>query len=451
LDDCQTPLLTSGTDNTAVEHLRRGGTGSKEMKGGAVISLFSGALGLDLGLEQAGFRVRVAVESNKFAAETIRKNRPDIVVLEKDIRDLTTKEILDAARLKPGEAAVVTGGPSCATFSTVGQRESLTDPRGGLFREFLRVVREAKPRYFVMENVRGILSAAVKHRPLAKRGPGYPALDPEERLGSALKIILEDLVRLRYRAVYKLLNTADFGVPQVRHRVVFVGSRDGEAVALPVPTHTPAEWVTLEDALADLDNTAAEYTTLPKGKAKYLKLVPPGGNWRDLPLRFQKAALGRAFDSWGGRNGFCRRLAWDRPSPALTTRPDSKATILCHPDELRPLSVQEYARIQQFPEDWEFAGGAPQKYKMIGNAVPLGLGKAVGEVLAGLMRKRSKVRLDRAVVCVDEELAARIAHRREVILNPPRMRRHQSLSAARRWSARSRSGSASSTPQSRRR
>ncbi len=412
------------------------------MKGGAVISLFSGALGLDLGLERAGFQIRVAVECNKFAAETIRKNRPDIVVLEKDIREVTTKEVLDAAGLKPGEPAVVTGGPSCATFSTVGQRGSLADPRGGLFREFVRVVREAKPRFFVMENVRGILSAAVKHRPLAKRGPGYPPLESEERLGSALKVILGALGRLDYRVVYNLLNTADYGVPQLRQRVVFIGSRHGEDVRLPEPTHGSDEWVTLETALEGLDEADPEYTTLPKGKAKFLKLVPAGGNWRDLPPKLQKAALGRAYDSWGGRNGFCRRLAWDRPSPALTTRPDSKATVLCHPDELRPLSVREYARIQQFPEHWQFAGGVPQKYKMIGNAVPLGLGKAVGDVLAAVMRKRSKTVLERKLVCVDEGLAARIAQRREVILNPPRMRCHQSLAAARRWSARSRTPAA---------
>jgi DNA (cytosine-5)-methyltransferase 1 len=412
------------------------------MSRGAIISLFSGGLGLDLGLERVGFRVRVAVENNKFAAETIRRNRPDIVLIEKDVRDVTTNEILDAAGLKPGEAAVVTGGPSCATFSTVGQRGSLADPRGGLFREFVRVVREAKPRFFIMENVRGILSAAVKHRPLAKRGPGYPPLGPEERLGSALKLILRALGRLDYRVVYDLLNTADYGVPQLRHRVVFIGSRDGEDVRLPKPTHGPANWVTLREALAGLHDDTPEYTALPKGKAKFLKFVPAGGNWRDLPRKLQRAALGRAYDSWGGRNGFCRRLAWDRPSPALTTRPDSKATVLCHPDELRPLTVREYARIQQFPEEWEFAGGVPQKYKMIGNAVPLGLGKALGGVLAALMRKRSKAALARKLVCADEVLAARIAQRREVILNPPRMRRHQSLAAARRWNARSRAPAA---------
>ena len=407
------------------------------MRERAIISLFSGALGLDLGLERAGFRIKVAVESNRFAAETIRRNRPDIVVLEEDIRKLSTKEILHAAGLKVGEAAIVTGGPSCQSFSTAGSRGSLTDPRGGLFREFLRVVRQAQPRFFVMENVRGILSAAILHRPLAKRGPGFPPLKPDEFLGSALQVILKELGRLDYRVVYDLLNAACFGVPQVRHRVIFLGSRDGEDVQLPRPTHSESQWVTLRKALKGLDDSAPEFVTIPSGKAKYLKLVPPGGNWRSLPERLQKKALGKAYDSWGGRNGFFRRLSWERPSPALTTRPDSKATILGHPYELRPLSVREYARLQQFPDDWIFAGGTPQKYKMIGNAVPLGLGEAVGRALVSLMRKRKPLELGLEVICADPMLAQRIVERRKVILNPPRMRKTTDIGAARRWIARS--------------
>ncbi|MFP2925150.1 DNA cytosine methyltransferase [Pyxidicoccus sp. 3LG] len=403
----------------------------------AVISLFSGTLGLDLGLERAGFKVKVAVEYNRFAAETIKLNRPDIALLQRDIRELSTKEILDSAGLKVGEPAVITGGPSCQTFSTAGQRKSLTDPRGGLFREFLRVVREARPRFFVMENVRGILSAAVKHRPLARRGPGYPPLEPDELLGSALQVILKELRGLRYRIVYGVVNAADYGVPQTRERVIFIGSRDGEDVHLPKPTHSGGEWVSLRRALADLVDKAPEVSTIPSGKAKFLKLVPPGGNWRNLPKDLQKEALGRAYDSWGGRNGFCRRLSWEKPSPALTTRPDSKATMLCHPTELRPLSVREYARLQQFPDDWQFAGGTPQKYKMVGNAVPLGLGEAVGKVLATLLRKRKTNRLKAGVICASEELAERIKNRRRTILNPARMRRYKSVEAAQRWLDRS--------------
>jgi len=405
-----------------------------------VVSLFSGALGLDLGLEQAGFKVAVAVESNPFAAETIRLNRKDIHVIQKDIRKVTAKEILKAAGVGRSEIALVTGGPSCQSFSTAGGRESLGDPRGGLFREFLRLVRALQPRFFVLENVRGILSAAVRHRPLAKRGPGYPPLAPDERLGSALEVVLRSLRRTRYRVVFDLLNTADYGVPQVRHRVVFLGSRDGEDIALPSPTHSAANWVTLRAALKDLNEERPEFTNIPPGKANYLRFVPAGGNWKNLPPGLQRKALGRAFVSWGGRSGFCRRLNWDAPAPALTTRPDSKATMLCHPDQLRPLSVGEYAHLQQFPSNWKFDGGTPQKYKMIGNAVPVGLGLVIGRaLLATSEAPRAALLKERTVECAPG-LAARLRARPHTVLNPQRMRpkTHRSLSEARQWMAESR-------------
>ena len=140
----------------------------------SVISLFSGSLGLDLGLEQAGFRIRVAVECNRHAVNTIKRNRPDIPVIAAPIEEVSTEEILSTAGLDQGEPVVVTGGPSCQAFSTVGQRGSFEDPRGTMFHHFMRVVRESQPRFFVMENVRGVLSAALKHRPLRERGPGFP-------------------------------------------------------------------------------------------------------------------------------------------------------------------------------------------------------------------------------------------------------------------------------------
>jgi len=398
-------------------------------------------MGLDLGLEKAGFRARVAVECDRFAAETIRCNRPEITVLQRRIEDVSTEEILEAAGLEPGEAALVTGGPSCQAFSTAGQRGSISDPRGILFQEFLRVVREARPRFFVMENVKGVLSAAIKHRPLIQRGPGHPQLDEEEQLGSALIQILRALRKTGYFIVFDLLNSADFGVPQTRERVLFIGSRDGEPIWTPSPTHSSdganglARWVTLRQALAGLHEKKHEYCQLPPSKKKWIEMVPPGGNWRDLPLHLQQEALGAAFVSWGGRSGFCRRLAWDRPSPALTTRPDSKATMLAHPEELRPLSVEEYARIQQFPESWILSGGIPQKYKQLGNAVPVGLGAAVGFLLRAVMRKRKRVRLKRngMIICADSSRIQRLAARPQTVLNPQRMRGNKTLSAAREW------------------
>ena len=393
-----------------------------------VISLFSGAMGLDLGLERAGFSVVVAVECNKYAVETIRLNRPDLPVIDRPIEDVTTSEILDAAGLAPGDPVIVSGGPSCQVFSTAGARSSLGDPRGTLFEHFVRVVREAQPRFFVMENVRGLLSAAVKHRPLGERGPGYPALEPDEELGSAFRVVTARLSELGYYVVFDILNAADYGVPQRRQRLVIVGSRSNEHIRMPEPSHSEtgkdglSTWQTLRSAIGDLEEEEPEFYRFCPAKEKYLKMVPAGGNWRDLPETQREKALGRAFVSWGGRSGFFRRLAWSKPSPALTTRPDSKATSLCHPTELRPLTVREYARIQQFPDSWEFSGTVRKKYEQVGNAVPLGLGEAIGGAIRKAMRSRKVRACTGQVECWNTDLLAKLSRRPRTILNPPRMR-----------------------------
>jgi len=405
-----------------------------------VISLFSGAMGLDLGLEAAGLRVAVAVECNSTAVATIRANRPTLPVIDRKIEDVTTVEILEAAGLKKGDAFAVVGGPSCQAFSTAGQRSSLSDPRGTLFQHFARVVEEAQPHFFVMENVRGLLSAAVKHRSLKERGPGYPTLEPDEELGSALKTVASTLRGLGYYTVFDVLNAADFGVPQARERLVFLGTRCGERISMPAPTHDRngrndlPTWKTLRSALEELDDSAPEFTKLCPSKSKYLAKVPEGGNWRSLPDDLKAEALGRAFDSWGGRSGFFRRLSFDRPSPALTTRPDSKATSLCHPTELRPLSIREYARIQQFPDTWNFAGSVRQKYEQVGNAVPLGLGTAIGEALlaADAQKEVGDSRKGR-VECWNLDLLAKMSRRPRTIVNPPRMRKDTKTDTISGW------------------
>lgn len=413
--------------------------GRKEESGLKVISLFSGALGLDLGLHAAGFKLAVAVECNRFAAETVRKNRPRLPLIEEHIEEVTTAAILEKAGLEVGEAAVVAGGPSCQPFSTVGQRRSMGDPRGVMFKEFLRVVREARPRFFVMENVRGVLSAAAQHRPLKERGPGFPRLKPEEELGSAFSMMLKDLKGLGYYVVFDVLNTADYGTPQTRERVVFMGSRDGEPLELPVPTHSKAggnrkrRWVTLRKGLSGVTERKPVFSPLSEKKKDVMRRVPQGGNWRDLPKKLQRKALGGAYRSWGGRVGFFRRLSWDRPAPALTTRPDSKATMLCHPTKLRPLSVREYARLQQFPSSWRFEGGPPQQYIQVGNAVPVGLGRALGRALRQAMRGRKRRARLRTLWCPNEGLLKRLSERPRTIVNPPRMRKVKGKDALTKW------------------
>ena len=393
-----------------------------------VISLFSGAMGLDLGLEAAGVNIVVALECKPSPAATIRRNRPSLALIDRPIDDVPSEEILREAELRPGEAFAVVGGPSCQVFSTAGQRKSLSDPRSTMFQHFVRVVRDTRPEFFVMENVRGLLSAAVRHRPLKRRGPGHPPLGEDELLGSAFRVVANTLRTLGYYCVFDVLNAADYGVPQTRQRLVIIGSRDGRRLRMPERTHDSegadglARWRTLGDVVEGWKEDEPDYYPFCPAKARYLKLVPEGGNWRQLPDELKGEALGRALISWGGRSGFFRRLSRERPCPALTTRPDSKATTLCHPTELRPLTVGEYARIQQFPHDWVIDGSVWQKYEQIGNAVPLGLGSAIGDALVAAAE--SDVREDRLgrFETFNLDLLAKLTRRPKTIVNPPRMR-----------------------------
>ena len=404
-----------------------------------VISLFSGAMGLDLGLESAGLDLAVALECKSFPVATIGRNRPSLPLIDRRIEDASSEEILEAGQLAPGEAFAVVGGPSCQVFSTAGRRRSLGDPRSTMFEHFVRVVRDVRPKFLVMENVRGLLSAAVRHRPLKQRGPGHPRLAEEELLGSAFQVVAETLRGLGYYCVFDVLDAADYGVPQRRQRLVIIGSRDGRRVRMPEPTHDSegarglAKWRTLGEALEGLNEDDQDYYQFCPAKARYLKLVPEGGNWRQLPEELKSDALGSAFQSWGGRSGFFRRLSRERPCPALTTRPDSKATTLCHPTELRPLTVGEYARIQQFPDEWVFEGPVRKKYEQVGNAVPIGLGTAIGRAL--LAASRSHVNPDRLgrFETFNLDLLAKLARRPKTIVNPPRMRQDDEQNTIADW------------------
>lgn len=404
-----------------------------------VISLFSGAMGLDLGLEAAGLRIAVALERDAFPVATIRRNRPSLPLVDSPVEDVTSPDLLAVAGLRAGSVFAVVGGPSCQVFSTAGRRQSLDDPRSTMFDHFVRVVRETRPEFFVMENVRGLLSAAVRHRPLGQRGPGFPPLAEEEELGSAFQVVAKTLRGLGYYCVFDVLNAADYGVPQTRQRLVIIGSRDGKRIRMPEPTHDRAgkdglpKWRTLGDALKGLAEDEAEYYLFCPAKARYLKLVPEGGNWRQLPDQLKRDALGRAFESWGGRSGFFRRLSRERPSPALTTRPDSKATTLCHPTELRPLTVAEYARIQQFPDDWVFEGSVRKKYEQVGNAVPLGLGEALGRALLAASEEEPDEKLLGRFETFNLDLLSKLARRPRTIVNPPRMRKDDEKNTISDW------------------
>ncbi|MBR6963022.1 MAG: DNA (cytosine-5-)-methyltransferase [Prevotella sp.] len=343
------------------------------------ISLFSGAMGLDLGIEKAGFNVRVCVEMDKWAVRTIKANT-HIPVIERDINTVTTDEILNVAGLRKEDVTLVVGGPPCQAFSTAGKQRGLADFRGNVILQYLRVVTEIRPPYFIMENVRGLLSAKLNYVPL-----DYMEYDSIKSVkGSVLQFITNEFKKLGYGISYALLDSANYGVPERRERVVIIGHL-GERIPIPSPTHTKeggygtSVWNTLRDAIGDLEEREdLHYIPLRPKSVPYMKMLKEGENWRDLPPEQAREAMGKAYELTGGKTGFLRRLKFDEPSPTLVTSPTMPATLLCHPTQLRPLSIEEYARIQQFPDDWKFQGRIETVYKQIGNAVPVGLGYAVG-------------------------------------------------------------------------
>ncbi|MFM5983585.1 MAG: DNA cytosine methyltransferase, partial [Sphaerospermopsis kisseleviana] len=364
------------------------------------ISLFTGAYGLDLGLEQAGFHTVTVVEKDRDAVKTIALNRPFLQesAISREIQNVTSQQLLEEGgrvlnlgrALQPQEVDLVTGGPPCQPFSTAGKRGSVIDPRGSLFMDFIRIVKEVQPRFFLMENVKGLLSAPLRHRPINQRGKDYPPLETDEMPGAALKVVLSEMQAIGYNIVYNLLEAADYGVPQNRERVIFIGSRDGETATFPIPKYckngqTLPKWRTLKDALTGLVDAEPEFMSYSENRLKYLKLLKAGQNWRHLPEELKKEAMGGAYNSGGGKVGFYRRLSWDKPSPTITTSPHQKATDMCHPVELRCLTVRESARIQTFPDDWIFYGSVSSKYKQIGNAVPVLLAKEIGSYLFKLI------------------------------------------------------------------
>jgi DNA (cytosine-5)-methyltransferase 1 len=366
----------------------------KSKKSVKALSFFSGAMGLDLGLEKAGIEVILACEKDKKCRETILANKPDIALIG-NIVNYTPDEIVKHTGLENDEIDLMVGGPPCQTFSTAGNRGGFNDERGDSFLRYLDSILNIRPKYAVIENVRGLLSAPLKHRPHSERGVDKEALSSDELRGGALKYIIDLLEGNGYGVSFNLYNAANFGVPQIRERVVIICNRDGEKVPYLNPTNSndPAfglpPWMTLKDAISDLDDSSAEHIVFPDSRLKYYKMLKSGEYWKHLPVELQKEALGKSYYSGGGKTGFLRRLAWEKPSCTLLTHPAMPATDICHPTQDRPLSIQEYKRIQQFPDDAILCGSIIDRYKQIGNAVPIGLGEAIGKAIINHLNKES--------------------------------------------------------------
>jgi DNA (cytosine-5)-methyltransferase 1 len=322
------------------------------------IELFAGAGGLALGLEESGLSCILLNEIDKDACNTLRTNRPKWNVIEDDISNIDFKEY-------EGKVDVVTGGFPCQAFSYAGKKLGLEDTRGTLFYEFARTVKETKPLIAVGENVRGLLN---------------------HDNGDTLKGMISVLEELGYEVLPpQVLKAIFYNVPQKRERLFLVGLRKDANLKFEYPKQNK-KILTLNDTLKkgilyDCDVPKSLGQKYPKEKESVMNLVPPGGYWRDLPLDIQKSYMKDSFYLGGGKTGMARRISWNEPSLTLTCSPAQKQTERCHPDETRPFTVREYARIQTFPDDWFFSGSLSSQYKQIGNAVPVNLAKSVGQMI----------------------------------------------------------------------
>lgn len=309
------------------------------------IELFAGAGGLALGLEKAGIHTVEFVEIDKFCCATLKENRPSWNVTNADVSEI------DFSKYHK-KVDIVTGGFPCQAFSYAGKKLGFEDVRGTLFYEFARCVKEIQPTIFMAENVRGLIS---------------------HDKGRTLETIKQVLSSLGYNIETHVFNAAYYGVAQKRERLIIIGTKPGAKFTPPVPE---TKMMTLREALKNCP--VSEGQTYSEKKKAVLDQVPPGGSWINLPEDIQKEYMGKSYYSGGGKRGMARRISWDEPCLTLTCSPSQKQTERCHPDETRPFTVREYARIQSFTDDWTFCGGIGEKYKQIGNAVPVELARRLG-------------------------------------------------------------------------
>ncbi|MEP7254958.1 MAG: DNA cytosine methyltransferase [Ferruginibacter sp.] len=371
------------------------------------ISLFSGAMGLDLGLENAGFKTAICVENDKEAVTTIKYNKPVLPVIDRSIVEVSGKELIEKGEFGEKEISLVAGGPPCQAFSVFGNRLGIEDSRGQLVFEFLRIVEETKPATFLMENVRGLLSMSVIPK---NSKPQISKKIPEDyhKDGSLLRLIFKEFNKIGYNVNCFIVNSVNYGAPQIRERVLLIGNRYGYNVEFPNPKYSNrAEdklppFVTLGEVIGPESNfidPCPEVMNFSPRKLKYLKMVPPGGNWRSLTEEIQKESMGKSWYLKGGRSAYWRKLSFGFPSPTVVTMPNHAGTSMCHPSELRAISVGEAAAIQEFPKGWIFQGTTTAKFRQIGNAVPVRLGQVAGSVIIDLLKKIEKSGMSKQPVC----------------------------------------------------
>ena len=321
------------------------------------IELFAGAGGLALGLELSGFEEIGLVEFDNKACDTLRLNRPNWNVIEEDVVEVSKRDLLQEFNIKKAELDLLPGGYPCQPFTYAGKKLGLEDVRGTMFYYYAEFLRQLQPKMFLAENVKGLTT---------------------HDGGRTIQTMVNVFEELGYTVEWKVLNALDYGVAEKRQRVIIIGIRNDLKDKVKFEYPIPHEYKpVLRDVLQNVpDSPGAKY---PESKKKVFDLVPPGGYWKDLPDDVAREYMKSCYFMGGGRTGIARRLSWDEPCLTLTTSPMMKQTDRCHPDESRPFTTREYARIQSFTDDWKFAGTVGAIYKQIGNAVPVNLAKCVGE------------------------------------------------------------------------
>lgn len=323
------------------------------------IELFCGAGGLGLGLHNAGFQNQLLVDNDKDCIATVNSNGSIGAGICESVRDLDLEQFA-------GKIDVMSGGFPCQAFSFAGMKRGFEDARGTLFYDFARLIQQVQPRMVIGENVRGLLT---------------------HDNGKTLAVMIRILENLGYRTSYKILKAQFFDVPQKRERLVIFALREDEVSPIVFPVEKDYT-ISVRAAIADAPvSPGMEYSA---EKARVMDLIPEGGYWRDLPEDEKIKFMGRSYFLGGGKTGMARRLAWDEPSLTLTCNPAQKQTERCHPSKTRPLTVREYARLQCFPDSWEFSGSISSQYRQIGNAVPVNLGYHIGLAARMILGRKAR-------------------------------------------------------------
>ena len=362
-------------------------------KGWTAVDLFCGAGGLSEGLRQAGFHVLAGNDLDETAGATFAATHTNARFLGGPVQNVKVQDLLKAAKIKPGQLDCLVGGPPCQAFSVYNHQRGLHDKRSQLFREYLRLVEGLTPRWVVLENVTGITSAGG---------------------GGAVGEIKRGLGKLGYHVETAVLKAEEFGVPQERRRIVFIGNRIGAPIIWPEKTHGEdigVPFVNIADAIGDLpvlkngedrgnlpyaNGPQSDYQKMLRGKCRIVKNhsaprlgainiermshIPPGGSWRDIPFELLPPGMKRAKRSdHTKRYG---RMSWGTCSCTILTKCDVHWGAYIHPEQDRAISVREAARLQSFPDWFEFTGSRTEQYVQVGNAVPPLLGRQIGQSIA---------------------------------------------------------------------